>query len=268
MHGNMKDYALSIKVRNGRIRRKIAECGFKTVNELCRHSGLKHQEVSALLNLKSSPLRQDGAWRSSAVALADVLGCTCEELFSEAQRTLALRDNQGECFVTQDALLKLSARVDRPLLENPEERLLEELDESSKMDLIRQALTTLRARNRKIVEGHFGIGCEERSLADMAVEFNVCWQLAQRLLNETLWQWRTDKSALQRALLQAYQPNNAMSKADEARAHTARMRAAVVRAGRQSNTQARQRRAAQQCARIEGAYRFPTQHDHESRTAA
>jgi len=36
----MSDYAISIKVRNGRIRRRIAECGFGSVSELCRKSGL------------------------------------------------------------------------------------------------------------------------------------------------------------------------------------------------------------------------------------
>jgi hypothetical protein len=240
----MKAYGLAITVRSAQIRRKIAECGFRTVNELCRQSGLQHQQISALLSRKRSPLRHDGTWSTSALGLAEVLGCTCEELFRDAQRTVALRGSQSECVVFQDVLLKLSSRVQRPLLDNPEESLLEELEERAKIDVVRRALSTLRPRNRDIVAGYFGIGCQQRTLAELAVEFNVCWQMIQRLLNDTLWRWRTDNSELRRSLLQAHQPNHAVSKADEARAQSAPRIARPAPAERNSNAQLRQRRAA------------------------
>jgi len=97
----MSDYAISIRVRNARIRRKIAECGFRNVSELCRLAGLNPSAISALLNLRVPPLTHTGAWRRTALALAEVLGCTCEELFSETQRTLVLRTNPRECTVTE-----------------------------------------------------------------------------------------------------------------------------------------------------------------------
>jgi hypothetical protein len=122
----MSDYAISVKVRNGRLWRKIAECGFSSVSELCRKSGLHPQRTGALLNLKLAPLTEAGCWRRSAADLAEALGCTCEELFSETQRTLALRDNRRECFITETGFLNLSGRVERPPLENPGEQLLED----------------------------------------------------------------------------------------------------------------------------------------------
>src|ERR1700733_7431837 len=160
----MSDYSISVKVRNGRIKRKIAECGFSSVRELCRKCGLSPNQIGALLNLKLPPLTGAGRWCRSAAALAEVLGCTCEELFSETQRTLTLRDNRGECCITAVGLLKLCGRVERPLLENPEEQLLEDVDEQTKTEVIRRALDGLKlaARDRRIVESHFGIGCEEQ----------------------------------------------------------------------------------------------------------
>jgi hypothetical protein len=225
----MSDYAVSIKVRNGRIRRKIAECGFSSVNELCRKSGLRAYEIGALLNLKVPPLTQTGSWRRSAAALADVLGCTCEELFSETQRTLALRDNRGECFISEAELLKLSSRVERPLLENPGEQLLEDADEQTKCEVVRRALDGLRltARDRMIIESHYGIGCEERTLADLALELAVSPECVQHCLSRTLRRLRGHKPGARRSLLQAYQPAHAMGTADEARARIARKRAAV-----------------------------------------
>jgi hypothetical protein len=218
----MSDYAISVKVRNGRIRRKIDECGFSSVSELCRKSGLHPQRIGALLNLKTPPLTGDGRWRRSAAALAEVLGCTCEDLFSETQRTLALRDNRGECFVTEIGFLKLSGRVERPLLENPGEQLLEDADEQAKIEVIRQALDglNLAARDRRLVESHFGIGCEEKTLVDLALEHDVSYDFVKSRVSRAL-----SKLATRRSLLQAYQPADAMGTADEARVRKVQRRA-------------------------------------------
>lgn len=251
VHSAMSDYAISIKVRNGRIRRKIAECGFNSVSELCRKSGLNPQEIGALLNLKLPPLTGTGRWRRSATALAEVLGCTCEELFSETQRTLALRDNRGECFITEAGLLRLSSRVEGPLLENPGEQLLEDADEQTKIEVIRRALDGLNvtARDRRIVESHFGIGCEERTLADLALELDVSEGFVRRCLRRALERLRGHKLATRRSLLQAYQPADAMGTADEARVRIAQKRAAVLPAERKADTQAREPRITQ-CQRV------------------
>jgi hypothetical protein len=218
----MSDFAISVKVRNGRIRRKIAECGFASVSELCRKSGLHPERVGALLNLKLAPLTGDGRWRRSAVALAEVLGCTCEDLFSETQRTLALRDNRGESFITESGFLKLSGRVELPLLQNPGEQLLEDADEQATSAVVRRALDglNLTVRDRRIIESHFGIGCEERSLGDLALEHDVSYHFVKARVSKAL-----SKLATRRSLLQAYRPAGAMGTADEARVRMAQKRA-------------------------------------------
>jgi hypothetical protein len=225
----MSDYAISVKVRNGRIRRKIAECGFSSVNELCRKSGLHPRQVGALLNLKLPPLTATGRWRRSAAALAEVLGCTCEDLFSETQRTLALRDNHGETFITETGFLELSRRVERPLLENPGEQLLEDADEQTKIRVVRRALDglNLAARDRTLIKRHFGIGCEGRTLVDLALEHDVSYQSVKSRLSRALRRLRGDKLSVHRALLQAYRPADAMGTADEARVRMAQKRAAA-----------------------------------------
>jgi DNA-directed RNA polymerase specialized sigma24 family protein len=225
---DMSDYAISVKVRNGRIKRKIAECGFSSVGDLCRKSGLHPHRIGDLLNLKLPPLTGHGRWRRSAAALAEALGCTCEDLFSETQRTLALRGNHGECLITETGLLKLFGKVERPLLENPGERLLEDADEQTKIRVIRRALNGLNPRDRRFIESHFGIGCEGRTLADLAVEHDVSYHFVLNRLNRALQRLRGDKLAARRSLLQAYQPADAMGTADEARVRMARKRVAVL----------------------------------------
>lgn len=243
----MSDFLISIKLRNARIRRKVAECGFRNVNELCRRAGLHPSRIGELLNLKVPPLTRTGAWRRSALALAEVLGCTCEELFSVTQRTLTLHSNQRECMITEGELLKLCRRIERPLIENPEDRLLDESDEYTKIAVVRRALDSLRLtqRKRRIVESYFGIGCEEKTLGDLALELNVCRQAVQRILNRTLQRLGGKQSNSRRSLLQAYQPADAMGRADEARVRSAQQRAALIQTERQAVSQVGARRRAE-----------------------
>lgn len=246
---DMSDYAISIKVRNGRIRRKMAECGFSSVNELCRNSDLSPTQIGALLNLKLPPLTETGSWRRSAADLAEALGCTCEELFSETQRTLTLRENRGECFVTEAELLKLSSRAEQPLLENPGEQLLEDLDAQAKIEVVRRALDELKlaARDRHIINSYFGIDCEELTQTELASQLDISQQFVQYCLNRTLSRLRAHKPAARRSLLQAYQPVNAMGTADEARIRITQKRADVLPTEKKAVVHAGERHTSPSC---------------------
>lgn len=235
----MSDFWVSVRVRNGRIRRKIAECGFRSVSDLCRKAGLRPEDILGLLNLKVAPLTQSGGWRRAAIDLAGALGCTCEELFSESQRTLALRYNESESLITEAELLRLASQAEQPLLENPEERLIEEADEHAKIAVVRRALDALQlsARDRHIVESYFGIGCEEHTAPELAAQLEVSRQVIEHCLQRTLQRLRCHpKTMARRSLLQAYRPASALGKAEEARLRIAQQRIAVSRARQEADS--------------------------------
>ena len=97
---------------------------------------------------------------------------------------MALRDNLGDCFITETGLRELSSKVERPLLENPGEQLLEDADEQTKIEVIRRALEqNLAARDRRFIDSHFGIGCEEKALAEMASEEGVSYHFVKGRLD-------------------------------------------------------------------------------------
>jgi predicted DNA-binding protein YlxM (UPF0122 family) len=91
----------------------------------------------------------------------------------------------------------------------------------------------LTQRSRKIIESYFGIDCEEKTLNDLAQEFNVCRQGIEQSLNMTLQRLARRQSSSHRLLLQAYQPANAMGTAEEARIRSAQQRASLLRTARQ-----------------------------------
>ena len=167
--------------------------------------------------LETPATEGDGRWRPSAAALADVLGCTCEDLFSESQRTLALRDNHGECYVTEAELLKLFSRVERPLLENPAEQLMEDADEEAKSAVIRRALDGLDSHRTGSENRSKAISASvasARTLTDLAGAQEVVYQFVQGRSSTTLHRLRGGYSAAHRSLLQAYRPADAMGRAD------------------------------------------------------
>jgi len=87
--------------------------------------------------------------------------------------------------------------------------------------VIRRALDglNLAARERRIIESHFGIGCDERSLGDLALEHQVSYHFVKSRVNRAL-----SKLATRRSLLQAYRPADAMGTSEEARVRMAKKR--------------------------------------------
>ncbi len=81
----MKDYRITVKVRNNRILKAIEECGGTPGQKWCEANGLSYSSLNYFINMAKSPLRDDGTIRSSASQLCDVVGKLPEELWSNEQ---------------------------------------------------------------------------------------------------------------------------------------------------------------------------------------
>lgn len=99
------DYQVKVRVRNGRIVRKMRERGFETLAALVRHidggkvGGSTYIRILDLISMKQTPLTQRGDWRPEVLALCDALQSVPEDLFNEQQMTAPLRKNSGETFM-------------------------------------------------------------------------------------------------------------------------------------------------------------------------
>ncbi len=209
----------------------MLDAGFSSVLDLCRRMGLSRRDVGWLLNRRLSPLRQDGSWRRPALLLAEALGCTCNALFphvSPAARSIAHRSALS---APQSYRPGTSSATWPPPFENPAERLLDELEVEAKEHAIRRALNSVRlcARDRRILEGYFGIGCEEQTFESLAREFDVSSQFIRYRLQVTLCQLRNDPGRAGRWLLQAHHPGNAMGSMHEAQQRRSRNTGACPR---------------------------------------
>jgi DNA-directed RNA polymerase sigma subunit (sigma70/sigma32) len=76
----MKDYEVTVKVRNNWLLRAMLDNGFLTGADLSRVSGVDQQTISQMLNLKTTFMANNGDWRPAVIKLSETLKCLPEDL--------------------------------------------------------------------------------------------------------------------------------------------------------------------------------------------
>jgi RNA polymerase sigma factor (sigma-70 family) len=100
------EYVIHAKLKNNLLLSRILERN-KTVREFCRENNFNPSTVGDLVNLKRSALLKDGAWSLDAQRLSECFDCFPEDLFSDEQRTLALRQNDAFVYMTTRQLAQM-----------------------------------------------------------------------------------------------------------------------------------------------------------------
>ncbi len=81
----VKDYRVTVKVRNNRILRAIESAGGSPGQKWCEAHGMSYGMVNGLINMTISPLLSDGSLRPDALRLCDVTNTIPDDLWSSAQ---------------------------------------------------------------------------------------------------------------------------------------------------------------------------------------
>ena len=111
----MKDYRVTVKVRNNRLINAIAESGGELGGKWCRRNGLNYISVNDLINMTASPIRSDGRLRDVAVHLCDVLGKTPDDLWS-AEQIYPLEKNFSDMDMDFEQIQSLTTGCETTLL--------------------------------------------------------------------------------------------------------------------------------------------------------
>lgn len=95
----MKDYAVKVSVRNGRILRRMRECGFESQAQLHKACGVTMTLLNGLICMRVKGYNEKGEWRKAALDISSALRCEPEELFNDQQRQNALERNSAEVYM-------------------------------------------------------------------------------------------------------------------------------------------------------------------------
>jgi transcriptional regulator with XRE-family HTH domain len=104
----MSDYAVKITIKNGRILSRMRARGIESLAELARQAGISYQRLTEIVSLKRRPVGRWGKWAAGLEDVAGVLQCDVEDLFSDAQREMALQRNSGEVYMDEPEVMALT----------------------------------------------------------------------------------------------------------------------------------------------------------------
>ncbi len=175
----MNDIRVIIRFKNNCLYKRIFS-KWPSVSAFCRDSGLNDFTVGELINFKTSPLSKnphglkknfvygdDGVlWKSTAVNIANALGCLPEHIFPEALREA--RKNKYEMEVntfklSNNSLLQIEAS-------DPEKDLIK-----AEMSVrLRAVVKELTPRQQKIISERFGLyDGNIKTLEELAGELGI-----------------------------------------------------------------------------------------------
>lgn len=140
------EYAVKISIRNGLILRRMKELGIKSQVELVKLSGLGVQEVNSLICMRRAPKHKiTGEWIDAAYTLSSALRVEPEELWTEVQSNMTLRNNTREIDMDEEQVKQLATDggVERLVLQN------------ERVKALTKSLNTLSPREEYVVRRRF-----------------------------------------------------------------------------------------------------------------
>lgn len=160
----MKDYRISVKVRNNRILHAIEAIGGTPGQKWCDANGLSYATVNLLIGLKVSPLTSECAISATAAKLCDVLDKLPEDLWSN-DKLYPLEKNFSEMEMSHEQVVALLPQIEQVVM----------LDESGVAhrqlkDALDAASERMSDRQREVIRLRFE---EEKTLEEVGQVFGV-----------------------------------------------------------------------------------------------
>ncbi len=148
----MKDYRVTVKVRNNRILRAIELAGGASGGKWCEANGLSYSTVNLLIGLKISPLNEEGALSTTAAKLCDVLGKLPEELWSNDQ-LYPLEKNFSEMEMSHEQIVAMLPNEQQTYLMDTSE-----MEQRQNRSLLNKAMECLTNREKDCLRLRFEEG--------------------------------------------------------------------------------------------------------------
>jgi len=166
----MNEYRVDVKVRNNLILTAITNAGYKNISQFCDDNGLLKTSIFALINLKETPLRQDGTFTAQAQKLMDALCALPEDLWTQDQMYSSLNSNLKSMTMNETQLEILT--YGNPI----EPKTLEDFAETTQIrKVVNEVLDTLTPREAKVLRLRNGMedNSEGMTLEEVADKFHI-----------------------------------------------------------------------------------------------
>ena len=176
----MKDYKVTIKVRNARLINALAEVGESVGGKLANKMGVSYHQLLDLSNLKMSPLDEEGKLLPIVEKLCDLTNKTLFELFTVDQ-IAPLETNKAEFEMDVQEVQEL-------LLERSSEDLYIEKQTN---EAVHDLMDSLTPRENKILSLRYGVKtAADHTLEEVGGVFGVSPERVRQLEAKALRKMR------------------------------------------------------------------------------
>ena len=162
----MKDFRVTIKVRNANLLRAIEKAGYKPGPIFASKVGIGYAILAEYINLTKSPCDEDGNLLPAAEKLALFLRRMPVDLWSEDQLT-PLSKNKADIDMSFEDIgnfLESSANGDPALM----------LERREEVEDLKKMLEDLTEREKTVLEMRNGIDGESMTLSEIGKKMGIC----------------------------------------------------------------------------------------------
>ena len=168
MDAPLKDYAVTIRIRNNWMLKAMERAGFKTGADLSRACGVDQTKISQMLGLQTLFLNKKGQWKPSVLAVSEALKCLPGDIIPPQHWEKILEKNSGTFEASYEEV--------ETLLESQEHLNPLQLVEHQECGVaLKNAMDKrLTARERLVLIMRFGLeGEKEHTFDECAEALNV-----------------------------------------------------------------------------------------------
>lgn len=171
----MKDYRVTIKVRNNRILTEIVKSGGEPGPKWCEKNGLPYVGVNDLINMTTSPLKASGELSKTAAELCDVLCCAPDDLWSNEQ-IRPLEKNFSELEMSHSQVVAMLPLGEQSYLHD-----FTGIEDEEAKTIVAGQLGTLSARTADMLRKRY---FDERTFESIAKEYGITDQRARQIIEK------------------------------------------------------------------------------------
>tara|TARA_R110000787_G_C13223423_1_gene426437 strand:- start:35 stop:619 length:585 start_codon:yes stop_codon:yes gene_type:complete len=179
----MKDYEVTVRVRNNWLLSAMKRAGIDSLAELARRSGASYNTIMNIASFKYPILTRRG-WSPSAIKISEALKCLPEDLVPPAHIEQALAKNKG--VFTADY-----AEVQALLTTTEETNPFAFIEKREQSEAVGKAVGNLSEREQTVINMRYGLAGErENTLEEVAAVWGVSRERVSQLEMKALRKMR------------------------------------------------------------------------------
>lgn len=173
----MKDYRITVKVRNNRILKAIEEVGGTPGWKWCKAYGLQYTVINHFINMTGSPINAQGRLSPEAARLCEVVGKLPEDLWS-SETLYPLERNFSEIEMDHAEIFSMLPAEQQSYLAD-----FSGIEQAQTKALLAKALATLTSKEERVIKMRFE---DDLTLAQCAERMGVTPQRIRQIEGHAL----------------------------------------------------------------------------------